>query len=77
MITKQPKVKTTEERLNLDQLAGKIKNLISRSAMAKIEIGELLNEYTAEIEHGGKKNFYSDIDMSPRNCTVLHEDCSQ
>jgi len=55
----------TEEKLTLEQVVDKIKGLISRSALAKIEIGELLNEYTSEIEHGGKADFYKSIGMRP------------
>ncbi len=55
----------TEEKLTLEQVVDKIKGLISRSALAKIEIGELLNEYTSEIEHGGKEAFYKSIGMRP------------
>ena len=55
-----------EDKLSLEEVAEKIKGLISRSALAKIEIGDLLNKYTAEIEHGGKEEFYKSISMSPR-----------
>ncbi len=60
-ITKQPK-----ERLTLEQVASRIKRLISRSALAKIEIGELLIKYISDIEHGGKANFYESIGMTER-----------
>ena len=50
----------------LKEVASKIRGLISKSALAKIEIGELLNEHTKEIEHGGKKEFYTSIGMSDR-----------
>ncbi len=58
--------KESKKKMTVDELADKIKELISNSALAKIEIGELLNEYTAEIEHGGKENFYKNIGMNPR-----------
>jgi len=54
------------QKLSLEALKEKIKSLISISALSKIEIGELLIEYTQEIEHGGKKAFYKQIGMSPR-----------
>ena len=56
---------TETPRLSLEQVVTQIKELISRSALAKIKIGELLNEYTAEIPHGEKEQFYKDIGMSP------------
>ena len=56
----------TEEQLTLEQVATKIKGLISTSALAKIEIGELLNQYTAKIKHGDKVEFYKSIKMSTR-----------
>ena len=56
----------TEEKLTLEQVATKIKGLISTSALAKIEIGELLNQYTAKIKHGDKVEFYKSIKMSTR-----------
>ncbi len=54
------------KKLSLEELTTKIKGLISRSALAKIEIGELLNEHTSTIKHGGKKAFYKSIGMSDR-----------
>ena len=54
------------KQLTLDEVADKIKSLISRSALAKIEIGELLNEHVKSIEHGEKENFYKSIGMSER-----------
>ncbi len=56
----------TESKMSLNELTEKIKGLISSSALAKIEIGELLNKYTSAIEHGGKKEFYKSIGMSDR-----------
>ncbi len=56
----------TEEKLTTEEVVTKIKTLIGQSAKAKIEIGELLNKYTADIEHGGKDDFYKSIGMSPR-----------
>ncbi len=50
-------------KMTLEDLASKIKKLVSKSALANIEIGELLNEYTDEIEHGKKKEFYKSIGM--------------
>ena len=61
-ITKRPKT----PRLSLEEVADKIKRLVSRSALAKIEIGELLAEYTSEIEHGEKADFYKSIGMEDR-----------
>ena len=54
---------TTEE---VAQLVTDIKGLVSRSALAKIEIGILLNDHTAKIPHGGKDQFYKDIGISDR-----------
>ncbi len=55
-----------EERLNIEQLVAKIKGLFHQTALIKIEIGELLNEYTAEIDHGDKDQFYKDIGIKQR-----------
>ena len=62
----EPEQPQEQPRLSLAEVGTQIKGLISRSALAKIEIGELLNEYTAEIIHGGKEQFYKSIDMSSR-----------
>ena len=56
----------TEKKLTLEEVVTKIKGLISKSALAKIEIGELLNKHTADIKHGGKEDFYKNIEMSER-----------
>ncbi len=53
-------------RLTLEQVANKIKGLVTTSALAKIEIGELLIEYKKDIEHGGLTPFYESIGMSER-----------
>jgi len=52
--------------MTLDKVAKKIRDLISKSAKAKIEIGKLLNTHTKDIEHGGKEEFYKSIGMSDR-----------
>ena len=48
------------------QLVTNIKGLVSRSALAKIDIGILLNEHTSKIPHGEKEQFYKDIGISDR-----------
>jgi hypothetical protein len=55
-----------EEKLSLEQLASKIKSLINRSPLSMILIGELLIEYKGDIEYGGVKEFYRNIEMSDR-----------
>ena len=52
--------------MTLDKVAKKIRDLISKSAKAKIEIGKLLNAHTKDIEHGRKEEFYKSIGMSDR-----------
>ena len=54
------------KKLSLEELTTKIKDLIRTSALAKIEIGELLNEHTSAIKRGGKEAFYKSIGMSDR-----------
>ena len=61
---KQPEVKELSKKLQ--EVAIQIKGLISRSALAKIEIGELLIENKKLIQHGDTKAFYSSIGMSDR-----------
>jgi len=56
----------TAERLTLEELVTEIKGLIIRSALAKIKIGELLNEHTEYIPDAEKDAFYKNIAMSPR-----------
>ena len=56
----------TEKKLTLEEVVTKIKGLISKSALAKIEIGELLFKHTEAIKHGDKEAFYKNINMSDR-----------
>ena len=50
----------------LEEIVSKIKDLVSRSALAKIEIGELLNKHKSLIKHGDTEAFYKSIGMSDR-----------
>ncbi len=54
-----------QNKMSLEELTEKIKGKLTVSAMATIEIGELLNEYKKDIEHGGMKEFYTSIGISP------------
>ena len=56
----------TEEKLTLEQVVDKIKGLISRSALAKLDIGLLLTEYKETIDHGDVTAFYEDIGINQR-----------
>ena len=61
---KQPEVKELSKKLQ--EVAIQIKGLINRSALAKIEIGELLIENKKLIQHGDTKAFYDNIGMHER-----------
>ncbi len=56
----------TEEKLTLEQVVDKIKGLISRSALAKLDIGLLLTEYKETIDHGDVTAFYENIGINKR-----------
>ena len=58
--------KANKSRILLEEVASKIKVLVSRSALAKIEIGELLIKHKKDIEHGNASYFYYDIGMKER-----------
>ncbi len=55
------------ERLTEEQAIARIKVLVKESALAKIEIGELLIKYIENVQHNDKKQWYKDnLDMSER-----------
>ncbi len=56
----------TEEPLTLEQVETEIKDLISKSALAKLDIGLLLIKHEDMIEHGDTEKFYEDIGINKR-----------
>ncbi len=56
----------TENLLTLEQIVTEIKDLISKSALAKLDIGLLLIKHKEVIEHGDTEKFYEDIGINKR-----------
>ena len=59
--------KLTQKELDyLEELRGKIRGFISTSALAKIELGELLIKNEKQIEYGGMVAFYRSVKINTR-----------
>ncbi len=57
-----------EEGTPIHKLSVEIKGLLTTSAMAKIKIGELLNDHKEDLEHGETEAFYNSIGLNKRTC---------